>query len=117
MTRPHANATWREGRAVRGTVIGLLLVLAAAAQDAPDAARFELAGIRLGMPLKEAMAALRTHNANLRLALESAAYPGLPAALTYAINAVGQGEGFYLMVTMPPNETAISKVTWVTHFA
>ena len=41
---------------------------------------------------------------------------GLPSALTYAINAVGQGEGFYLMVAMPPNEIAISKVTWVSHF-
>jgi len=102
---------------VKGTVIGLLVVLAAGAQDTRDPGKFEMAGISLGMPIKEAMAALRTHNANLRLAPESASYPGLPAALTYAINAVGQGEGFYLMVTMPPNETAISKVTWVTHFA
>jgi len=102
---------------VKSTVIGLLVVLAAGAQEAKDPGKFEMAGISLGMPLKEAMAALRTHNANLRLAPESASYPGLPAALTWAINAVGQGEGFYLMVTMPPNETAISKVTWVSHFA
>lgn len=93
------------------------MALAAGAQEVPDGGKFELAGLRLGMPIKEAMAHLRTHNANLRLAPESATYAGLPSALTYGINAVGQGEGFYLLVTMPPNETAISKVTWVTHFA
>jgi len=101
---------------VKSTVTGLLFVLAAAAQDVSNPNKFELAGIRLGMPFKEAMTALRTHNANLRLAPESASYPGLPSALTYGLNAVGQGEGFYFLVTMPPNETAISKVTWVSHF-
>jgi hypothetical protein len=101
---------------VKGTVTGILFVLAAAAQEPPNVERFELAGIHMGMPIKEAMGVLRAHNANLRLSPESASYRGLPSALTYAINAVGQGEGFYLMVTMPPNEPAISKVTWVTHF-
>jgi hypothetical protein len=101
---------------VKSTVTSLLVVLSAAAQVLPDAGKFELVGVRLGMPLKEAMAALRDHNANLRLAPESTSYAGLPSALTYAINAVGQGEGFYFLVTMPPNEAAIAKVTWVTHF-
>jgi hypothetical protein len=95
----------------------MLIVLSAAAQELPDTGKFELVGIRLGMPVKEAMATLRAHNSNLRLAPESASYPGLPSALTYGINAVGQGEGFYFLVTMPPNEPSISKVTWVTHFA
>src|SRR5689334_9865499 len=92
------------GSAVKSTVTVILCVLAATAQEPGSAERFELAGIRLGMPIKEAMGVLRAHNANLRLTPESASYRGLPSALTYAINAVGQGEGFYLMVSMPPNE-------------
>ncbi|MBX9599960.1 MAG: hypothetical protein K2X35_03110 [Bryobacteraceae bacterium] len=81
------------------------------------AAEFDIEGIRLGMPIKEAMTLLRAHNPNMRLAPDSIPYAGLPSALTYGINAVGQGEGFYFLVTMPPNEALISKVTWVAHFA
>jgi hypothetical protein len=95
----------------------LLLCLAAVAPaQGADSARFDIEGIHLGMPLKEAMAALRAHNANLKLAPDSVPYEGLPSALTYGISAVGGGEGFYFMVTMPPNEAVVSKLTWVVHF-
>jgi hypothetical protein len=77
----------------------------------------DMEGIHLGMPVKDAMAALRTHNANLHLLPESATYQGLPSPLTYGISAVGGGEGFYFVVTMPPNPLVVSRVTWVRHFA
>src|SRR5437762_2891224 len=80
------------------------------------AADYELAGIKLGSSLKDAMAALRAHNPKMELHPENAAYPGLPNALTYGIAAVGAGEGFYFLVTMPPSEPAVSKITWVVHF-
>lgn len=89
----------------------------ALAADLPDANKYDIEGIRLGMPLKDAMTALRAHSANLKLAPDSVQYPGLPTALTYGINAVGGGEGFYFFVTMPPNEVAISKITWVVHYS
>jgi hypothetical protein len=91
-----------------------LLYAMALAVDTP--AGYELVGIKLGMPLKEAVAALKAHNPNLRFQDESVPYPGLPRPLTYGINAVGAGEGFYLMITMPPGEPRVSKVTWVVHF-
>jgi hypothetical protein len=101
---------------VQRSLAGLVIAVTAAAQGTPEAGTFDIEGIRLGMPIKEAMAALRMHNANMRLAPDSVPYQGLPNALTYGINAVGQGEGFYFVVTMPPNEAAITRVTWVAHF-
>jgi hypothetical protein len=92
-----------------------LLALTVTAQT-PLAEPFDIEGIRLGMPVKEAMTALRAHNANMRLAPDSASYTGLPNALTYGINAVGEGEGFYFMLTMPPGDPVVSKITWVAHF-
>jgi hypothetical protein len=102
-------------RVVAGEVRVKLLMLAGLAAIVA-AQEFDIQGIRLGMPIKEAMTVLRAHNPNMKLAPESLAYPGMPSALTYGINAVGQGEGFYFLVTMPPNEVSIAKVTWVAHF-
>jgi hypothetical protein len=110
------SAVWKLS-IVAKWLAGSLVVAVASAQGLPDVSRFEVEGIRLGMPLKEAMAALRMHNANLRLAPDSVPYPGLPSPLTYGINAVGGGEGFYFLVTMPPNELTVSRITWVRHFA
>jgi hypothetical protein len=86
------------------------------AQTSPDIPQFEIEGIRLGMPLKDAMTALREHNAKLRLAPESVRTSSTASAFTYGINAVGEGEGFYFMVTMPPNPATVTKLTWVAHF-
>lgn len=93
---------------LRWLVFGLALAALASAQD--------VAGIKLGMPIKEAMQALGAHNPNLKVVPDSLQYPGLPHVLTYGINAVGGGEGFYFLVTMPPNKEVVSKVTWVVHF-
>jgi hypothetical protein len=94
----------------------VLFGLALSGQVRPAAPTFDIEGIRLGMPLKDAMASLREHNAKLRLAPESVRLKGTIAPFTYGINAVGEGEGFYFMVTMPPSEPEVSKVTWVAHF-
>jgi hypothetical protein len=101
--------------------VPLVVLLAAGwpaiwAQDTP-AGKFDVAGIRLGMGFKEAMTALHDHNPNLKVVPDSFQYPGLPYALTYGINAVGGGEGFYFLLTMPPNEVTISKITRVIHYA
>ena len=78
---------------------------------------FEMAGIRLGMPLKEAMMALKKHRHDLKLATDSIPYGAAGAPLTYGIHAVGPAEGFYFLVTMPPNQVVVSKVTWVARFS
>src|SRR2546422_3233923 len=78
--------TWGRPAAGGRLAIGLFGFLAIA----PAQSQFEVEGIRLGMPVKEAMTALRAHNANMRLAPESFTYEGLPSALTYAIDAVGE---------------------------
>jgi hypothetical protein len=96
--------------------LGALVCLAAPAQTSPDAAQFEIEGIHLGMPLKDAMTALREHNAKLRLAPESVRPAGTASPYTYGINAVGEGEGFFFLVTMPPNPVTVTKLTWVAHF-
>jgi hypothetical protein len=84
---------------------------------AQDPVQIDIEGIHLGMPVKEAMAALRTQHANLQLLPDSTTYPGLSSPFTYGISAVGGGEGFYFLVAMPPNQVVVSRVTWVRHFA
>src|SRR5262245_4121874 len=78
--------------------------------------KFEMEGIHLGMPLKEAMAALKERHANPKLGPDNYSHPGLPAPLTYGLNAVGGGEGFYFLLSMPPDEPAILRMTWVIHY-
>jgi hypothetical protein len=97
-------------------VAALIGPLPGIAQSPAGLPGYELAGIKLGVTFKDAMIALKAHNPNMRLQDESAPYPGLPRPLTYGINAVGTGEGFYFMLTMPPGEPRVSKITWVVHF-
>ena len=89
-----ACSRWYARLASMKSLQQLLLCLAAVVSaEGADPARFDIEGIHLGMPLKEAMAALRVHNANLKLVPDSVPYDGLPSALTYGISAVGGGEG------------------------
>jgi hypothetical protein len=88
----------------------------AAPAAAPARGPYELAGIKVGMTIREALMALKAHNPKMQLQDESLPYPGLPRPLTYGLNAVGEGEGFYFLLAMPPSEPRVSKLTWVIHF-
>jgi hypothetical protein len=107
----------------RLTPAWLLLTLSAArthaqapGADAAIAARYDIVGIKVGMTLKEAMAALKAHNPNLRLKPENLQYASIPQALTYAISGEGAAEVFYFLVTMPPGPPVVSKITWTGAF-
>lgn len=102
---------------------------AATAKIAASAGKYDILGIKLGMPIKEALLALKAHSPKFRLQPESLKYGMLPNALTYGISAVSShvtdtsrplppsSEKFYFMITMPPNQEVVSKVSRVVTFA
>lgn len=80
------------------------------AKIAAAAPRYDIVGIKLGMPLKDALLALKAYNPNFRVKPDSIKYDVLPYALTYGIAAMSQSEKFYLLATMPPNQGVVSTV-------
>src|SRR5450759_418331 len=50
--------------------------------------KYDIVGIKLDIPFKEALAALKAHSPNFRLQPDSIKYAVLPYALTYGISAV-----------------------------
>ena len=104
------------------------------AEVAAGAGRYDIGGIKLGIPLKDAIMALKAHNPNLLLTPESIQYDFLPYPLTYGISAlppdfkrpgafhysIGTNlptiEAFYLALTMPPNDVVTWKISRLTTF-
>jgi hypothetical protein len=90
------------------------------ARVAVSAGKYDVIGIKLGMPAKDAMAILKAHG-QYQTSPETIKYDFLPAPLVYGVlaaNAVvvrGQGlpnsEKLYLLLTMPPNEPKVAKVS------
>jgi hypothetical protein len=88
---------------------------------AASAGKYDVLGIKLGMPAKEAMALLKAHG-QYQTSPETIKYDFLPAPLTYGVLAanavvVRQGDGrpgsekIYLMLTMPPNQPKVTKIS------
>ena len=80
------------------------------AQLAKAAQRGDIVGIKLGMPLKEAMQALKAHNPKLQLKTETIKVPTVAEPLVYSISANTPEEQFYFTLTLPPNPIVISRV-------
>jgi hypothetical protein len=96
--------------------------LAGAPKTAASAGKYDILGIRIGMPGKEAAAILRGRN-QYQMTPETVKYDFLPAPLMYGVSAVNQifvrsggkspagAEKVYLMLTMPPSQQIVSKVS------
>jgi hypothetical protein len=91
----------------------------ATAAIAKQVGKYDVLGIKLGMPAKEASAALQARG--MQLKPETIKYDVLPAPLTYGLYAVNQqlvrnsgvtpgAEKIYLTLTMPPNEPVVAKI-------
>jgi hypothetical protein len=91
----------------------------ATAAIAKNVGKYDVLGIKLGMPAKEASVALQARG--MQLKPEMIKYDVLPAPLTYGLYAVNQvlvrnsgvqpgAEKIYLTLTMPPNEQVVAKI-------
>jgi hypothetical protein len=92
------------------------------AKVAASAGKYDVLGIKLGMPAKDAMAILKTHG-QFQVTPETIKYDFLPAPMTYGVMAANAvvvrngghafpgSEKLYFVVTMPPNQPVISKVS------
>ncbi|HKN88391.1 MAG TPA: hypothetical protein VJV04_16110 [Nitrospiraceae bacterium] len=91
----------------------------ATAMIAKTAGKYDVLGIKLGMPAKEAAAILQSRG--LQFKPETVKYNMLPNPLTYGLYALNPllarnngmqpgAEKLYLMLTMPPNEQLVSKI-------
>jgi len=92
------------------------------AKVAASAGRYDVLGIKLGMPAKEAMAVLKAHG-QFQVTPETIKYDFLPAPMTYGVMAANAivvrngdhafpgSEKLYFVVTMPPNQPVIAKVS------
>lgn len=78
-------------------------------QIAKDAPRRDIVGIKLGMPLKEAMQTLKAHNPKLQLKTDTIKVPTVPEPFVYSVSASGPDEQFYFTLTLPPNPIVISR--------
>lgn len=91
----------------------------ATAAIAKNVGKYDVLGIKLGIPAKEAARVLQGRG--MQLKPETIKYDVLPAPLTYGLYAVNQqlvrnsgvtpgAEKIYLTLTMPPNEQVVSKI-------
>jgi hypothetical protein len=91
-----------------------------AATKAVSAGKYDILGIHLNMPAKEAAAILHGHG--MQLAPETIKYDFLPGPLTYGLTALNPvmlrtsgsqpgSEKVYLALTMPPNQQVVSKIS------
>ncbi len=90
------------------------------AKVAVSVGKYDVIGIKLGMPAKDAMAILKAHG-QYQTSPETIKYDFLPAPLVYGVLAANaivlRGEGMpnseklYLLLTMPPNQPKIAKVS------
>jgi hypothetical protein len=96
-----------------------------AATKAASAAKYDILGIHLGMSAKEAAAIL--HSRGMQLAPDTIKYDFLPGPLTYGVEARNAvelrtngsqpgGEKVYLMLSMPPNQQTVSKISRLIMF-
>lgn len=108
----------------------------AAAASAATAAKYDILGMKVGMTVPEALAALKAHSPNFRLKPESIRYDIVPNPMTYGIWATSpniyngdnpvydkvykgvsterlpaDSEQFYFLLAMPPARPSVTKIT------
>jgi hypothetical protein len=73
--------------------------------------KYDIAGVKLGMGVKEAVATLRAYNPKLQFKPDSVKYDVLQYALTYGMSAMAiPTEKFYFFLTMAPNQESVSTI-------
>ena len=81
------------------------------AKLAVAAGKYDIAGMKLGMPLKEAMQALKAHNPKLQMKKDTIKYDVLGGEMLYGLIFMGPEERFIYRLTMPPNPIVVSKLS------
>ncbi|MEO5957139.1 MAG: hypothetical protein ABIR36_15820 [Nitrospiraceae bacterium] len=80
------------------------------AKLAAAAGKYDIAGMKLGTPLKEAMQALKAHNPKLQMKKDTIKYDVLGGELLYGLTFTSPEERFIFGLTMPPNPIVVSKL-------
>src|SRR5215217_1242371 len=80
------------------------------AKLAAAAGKYDIAGMKLGTPLKEAMQTLKAHNAKLQMKKDTIKYDVLGGELLYGLTFTSPEERFIFGLTMPPNPIVVSKL-------
>ena len=80
------------------------------AKLAAAAGKYDIAGMKLGMPLKEAMQTLKAHNPKLQMKKDTIKYDVLGGELLYGLTFTSPEERFIFGLTMPPNPIVVSKL-------
>ena len=80
------------------------------AKLAAAAGKYDIAGMKLGMPLKEAMQTLKAHNPKLQMKKDTIKYDVLGGELLYGLTFTSPEERFIFQLTMPPNPIVVSKL-------
>ncbi|MEO8466078.1 MAG: hypothetical protein ABI640_12110 [Gammaproteobacteria bacterium] len=80
------------------------------------AGKYDIAGLKLGTPLKESMQALKAHNPKLQMKQDTVRYDVLGADLLYGLTFTSPEERFIFSLTMPPNPIVVSRLARVLIF-
>ncbi|ALA57923.1 hypothetical protein [Nitrospira moscoviensis] len=81
------------------------------AKLAAAAGKYDIAGMKLGTPLKEAMQALKAHNPKLQMQKQALKYDVLGGELLYGLIFTSPEERFVYRLTMPPNPIVVTKLS------
>jgi hypothetical protein len=81
------------------------------AKLAVAAGKYDIAGMKLGTPLKEAMQALKAHNPKLQMKKDTIKYDVLGGELLYGLTFTSPEERFVYRLTLPPNPIVVSKLS------
>jgi hypothetical protein len=81
------------------------------AKLAAAAGKYDIAGMKLGTPLKEAMQSLKAHNPKLQMQKHTLKYDVLGGELLYGLTFMSPEERFVFRLTMPPNPIVIVKLS------
>ncbi len=83
---------------------------------AQAAGGLDIRGIKLGSPLKQAMAGLKAHNPSMQLSTQTVNYSVLPGPLLYGVSAVSPNERMFFHITMPPSPPLVYKIARFVSF-
>lgn len=89
---------------------------ARSAELAAATGKYDIAGLRVGMALKDATQTLKAHNPGLQMQQHVVSYPDLGGNLLYGLTFTSPGERILLELTMPPNPIVVSRVSRALDF-
>jgi len=83
---------------------------------AQAASGLDIRGIKLGSPLRQAMAGLKAHNPGMQLSTQTINYSVLPGPLVYGVSALSPMEKMYFHLTLPPSPPLVYKIARFVSF-